>query len=198
MAAPKKPLLFPTSETDSVRVVMEQPFLYEERDSTYIPGYTEEQMAADVKNGKLSREEKEKLYEQIGKEPIDSPVSFKWVRTTAPGGGPSHRADIDASEFLRQGYRRVTVAEFDKMAAQYGYGRPPAARIAEDGSICREDTQLWVSNGDQARAILAYQHAKAAEAENPRPVAGRESAVKIGVVEEKRRQVALNTPTPDL
>lgn len=198
MATPKKPLLFPTTETDSVRVVMDTPFLYEERDSTYIPGYTEEQMANDVKNGRLSKEEKEKLYEQIGKRPIDSPVSFKWVRTTAPGGGPSHRADIEASEFLRQGYRRVTKAEFDKFSAEYGYALPPAGRIAEDGSICREDTQLWVSSGDQARAILAYQHAKAAEAENPKPIAGRESAVKIGVVEEKRRQVALNTPTQDL
>lgn len=183
----RKPLIFPTTETDSIRETMNSPFLYEIGDPSYIPGYGDTIRANDIQNGRLSREEKETLYQQVGAAPGVLPVDFKWVRVSAPGGGQSYSADVDAAEYRRRGYRPCKVADFARLTELYGYQLPPAARIAEDGSIRREDTELFFVDGDRARAYDAWIAQQNELLEKPADVAGRDSHVRINVEEEKRR-----------
>jgi hypothetical protein len=50
-------------------------------------------------------------------------------------------------QYRRDGYRPATVEDLNRL----GFGMPVAAQILPDGSIQREDTALFIVDGDRAR-----------------------------------------------
>lgn len=165
-AAPKKPLLFADERTDAERFdpKLHQGYL----DPSRIPGYSEIVQANDIakaddlifrdrNNGRT----KEDVYKSLGARPQPLPVEFAWLRVTGPGGTDSPRAFQELDHYKNaQGFR---LAHKNDLEA-HGYGFPPAARLAEDGTIRRgPDVALYVRSGEVARMWDAHKIAQQAE-----------------------------------
>ena len=52
-------------------------------------------------------------------------------------------------KYLRDGYRPATVDDLRSV----GFGLPVAGEVLPDGSIRREDTRLYIVDGDKAREL---------------------------------------------
>lgn len=169
---PKKPLLFADERTDAERF---DPRLHRGHlDPSRIPGYSEIVQANDIakaddlifrdRNGGRTKED---LYKQIGASPQELPVQFAWLRVTGPGGSDSPRAFQELDRYKNaEGFRLATVHDLDA----HGYGFPPAARLAEDGTIRRgPDVALYVRSGEVARMWEAAKFAEQAELAGAKP-----------------------------
>ena len=137
-----------------------------------IPGYSEIVMANDIakaddlifRNQNLGRT-KEDVYRQIGVQPAELDVEFKWLRISGPGGSESHSARRDLDSQINQEGFQLASEEHDLTAR--GYGFPPAGRRAEDGTIRRgSDVALYVRDGKVARKWEAFRNAETARMEN--------------------------------
>jgi len=154
-----KPVIFSDDRTDAER--------FDPRksrgslDPSRIPGYAEIVRANDLNKAddlefrsRNAGRTKEDYFKLIGAQPQDLPVQFAWLRVSGPGGADSLSAqrEVDRAK-NEEGFRLATVEVLEK----YGYGFPPTARRAEDGTIRRgADTALFYRDGEVARRWERY------------------------------------------
>jgi hypothetical protein len=141
---PRKPLLFGKIEDDTDDGLLPRR-IRDKLGADYIPGYSEIVMANDLSHSEvISSSVKDKYYRRdFGVGPSELPYEFKWVRTTGPTGEMSHTADEDAYHYKKLGYHPVVVESPDDFTTRFGFGFPPAARIAPDGMIRHRDVALF-------------------------------------------------------
>jgi hypothetical protein len=146
----KKPLLFGNEETtiDEAAGKLEDGEIRDFYDPSSVPGHAEQVMANEIESSEaMSASVKEGYYRRFGTGPTDLEADFRWVRTQGPDGKRSYNADVAAMQYRRDGYRPATVEDLNRL----GFGMPVAAQILPDGSIQREDTALFIVDGDRAR-----------------------------------------------
>jgi len=120
-------------------------------DASSVPGHAELVIARDLAKAgsRLSEDVKQGYYKRFGAEPADLPADLRWIRETGPDGKRSYNADVTKMGYLRDGYRPATVDDLRSV----GFGLPPAGEVLPDGSIRREDTRLYIVDGDRAREL---------------------------------------------
>jgi hypothetical protein len=64
--------------------------------------------------------------------------------------------------YLRQGYRPATTEDLEEL----GFGLPVTAEVTSDGQIRREDTLLFIVDGERAKELEAERDAAAKEADS--------------------------------
>lgn len=159
MSKNEKPVLFSDDRSDVERF---DPRLHQgSLDPSRIPGYSEIVQANDIEKADALRfreqnagRTKEDVYKQLGASPRKLEVEFKWLRVSGPGGADSPSAQRDLDHYTtRQGFRLATTEDL----TSNGCDMPPAARMAEDGSIRRgPDVALFVRSGEVARMWERY------------------------------------------
>lgn len=155
----EKPVLFPDTRTDAEKF---DPRLHRGHlDPSRIPGYSEIVQANDVAKAddllfrsKNDGRVKEDLYRQLGASPETLEVEFAWLPVSGVAGGESSHVYRQLDQYMnQQGFRLATREDLDA----YGYGFPPTAREAEDGTIRRgPDVALYVRSGEVARMWEAF------------------------------------------
>lgn len=162
-----KPLLYSDERSDAERFDPKR--FRGSLDPSRVPGYSEIVRANDIDKADdlLFREQnnytKEEAFEIVGAEPQPLPVEFQWLRVSGPGGADSSTAarEIDNKK-NQEGFRLATSEDLER----HGYGFPPTAREAEDGSIRRgPDVALFIRSGEVARMWKRHKAEEAARAE---------------------------------
>lgn len=166
----KKPALFSDERTDAERF---NPALHRGAlDPSRIPGYSEIVQANDIdqaddlwfreQNNGLTKED---VYKQIGAQPQELPVEFAWLPISGTAGAPSaNQARVLDRYVNAEGFRLAT----DEDLTRHGYGFPPSARVAEDGTIRRgSDTALYVRSGEVARMWERFKFEEQAKLSDP-------------------------------
>jgi hypothetical protein len=173
--AKQKPVILPDYKADSQddieALIARNRQLEDDFDPMYIPGYTEIQKAnaiAEV-DDLLWRDAhpgqpKEYYYNQLGKNPQPLPVHFQAVRVAGMDG--THNANVtrDKAEYDRWGYRP---AKYPEDFTPHGFGQPVFYVVQADGTLRREDLQLFVVDARAARARELSIARRTAEMENP-------------------------------
>lgn len=149
----KKPLLFgkenssqdeaqnpSMADSDEVR-----PFY----DASSVPGHAEITLANDIDQSRLPDHVKRGYYKRFGTDPKPLPAELRWVRESGPDGSRSYNAEVTKMQYRRDGYRPATTDDLRRA----GYGLPVAGEVLADGSIRREDTRLYIIDGDRAREL---------------------------------------------
>jgi hypothetical protein len=192
MSAKNKPIVFSDDRGDAEKY---DPNLHAgSLDPSRVPGYAEIVKANDIAQADplIFRDKtgmtQEELYAQIGAKPQELPVELAWLRICGPGGAESHSAarELD-SAVNQQGFRLATKDDLDN----YGYGFPPAARMAEDGTIRRgPDVALYIRSGEVARKWEQYYAAETARLEgtNALPETLREGDHSVETFSEAERK----------
>jgi hypothetical protein len=144
-------------------------------DPGWIPGYSEQVRANEIggidptlENFTTDRRMKsadgvqlrEHYIKKYG-EPKPLPVRLKWVRVVGMDGTENQNVRTDMITYLADGYRPVTLAEL----RGFGYGMPPAATEAADGTIRRGDVALMAVDAERAFANDARKARENAERE---------------------------------
>ena len=183
-----KPLVLPQDLPDTIRASMADAFLWEERTPDYVPGHAELVMANEISaNRRLSTEEKEKHFQRLGTRGGPLPAELGWVRILGVNGGYSASASIDAAEWKRKGYKPAREEDLKRL----GWKLPPAAHVEPDGTIRREDTALWIVDGDLARLHERRRLEAARDSDKPVDTTGHSQHQPITVREETRETVTL-------
>lgn len=144
-AARQKPLLFGSATFDAKALEDIEKFEGEEFDWSYVPGYSEQR--------RINELEVRKGHRAI---PLDK---LYWARAArVDGSNVDYREAVTVS---RLGYRACTLDDLQER----GWGMPPSAHVAADGSIRREDTVLAIVDSDRAQKNLKKQQEKTAEFE---------------------------------
>lgn len=160
--AKQKPLLF--GDTEAAVEAQAQYAFEREETPDYIPGYTEQIQANAVNDargssGMATTARKEHYFKQFGVAPKELPVKLTWVRALGLDGAVNSNVRVQQSEYRKRGYRPATEEDLKT----HGYGLPPTAEVAADGSIRRNDVALWVVDGEQAKAYDRFVARKNAE-----------------------------------
>ena len=119
MAKIEKPLLYGDATIDAKRLLEELPAA---EDNSYVPGYSEKRRANEVRV-------------KEGHEPLPLP-RLQWIPIGTVSGDAAPTRDT--MQFYRLGYRFMTKDVLEGM----GFELPPAAHVAADGTIRREDLGL--------------------------------------------------------
>lgn len=168
-----KPVLFADERTDAEKF---DPKLHRGAlDPSRIPGYSEQVQANDIakaddlifrsaNKGKT----KEDIYREIGASPGPLPVEFQWLRVSGAGGADAPSVLRELDHYVNsQGFRP---AHFPDDFEPHGYGRPPSARVAEDGTIRRgPDVALYVRSGEVARMWETFKFDEQSRFEGSKP-----------------------------
>lgn len=170
----KRPVLFGDEQTASDRhtaQMMERDVAQNQKLGSYIPGYTEQQMANDIAKGTefasggeihgLGESDKRKYYERFGTEPEPLPFVFKPVRTTtASGEGENITISQNLQQFKRRGWRPAKAEDFEEGGkfARLGWGKPPGFQRQPDGTLRRWDTTLYYIEGETYRRLQSDKH----------------------------------------
>ena len=172
--APVKPVLFADQRSDAERF---DPMLHRGHlDPSRVPGYAEMVQANDIDiadalsfRGANDGRTKEDVYGQIGASPSVMEVELAWLPISAPDGGTSSHVVRQLDQYVnQQGFRLATKEDL----ASRGFGFPPTARIAEDGTIRRgPDVALYIRSGEVARKWQAFRLQEQDELANARPTA---------------------------
>jgi hypothetical protein len=163
----KKPLIL----ADDTPSVMKRPYndehLWEDHDSSYIPGYAEVVKANDLDTSiTLSAKDKEPYFKRWGTGPRKLPFMFVFLRMTNAAGGVSHSAAIDRMAYQQAGFNICTKDDYLALMEQYPEiltGTPweaGSAVLEPDGTIRRLDSALFVVMTDNPRYI-AWQRRRA-------------------------------------
>lgn len=127
----QKPLLYGDGVLDAKALEDIATFEDQGFDYSYVPGYSEQRRM----NEHAIRD---------GMKPLQIDKLF-WARAARPdGSNVDYREAVTVS---RLGYRACTLDDL----RERGWGMPPAAHVAADGSIRREDTVLAIVDNDRAR-----------------------------------------------
>lgn len=167
----QKPMLFGNMQFDAAALEDVEKFEGENFDWSYVPGYSEQRRMNEitVRNGHKPT-------------PIDK---LYWARVSrVDGTNVDYREAVTVS---RLGYRACTVEDLKER----GWGMPPAAHVAPDGTIRREDTALAIVDSGTAkknqkrqqqmnadfeqRDVMPEGHAGITDAESPFEQSGRGS-----------------------
>lgn len=145
----QKPLLFGNARLDATALEDIEKFEGEGFDYSYVPGYSEQRRINEhaVRDGHKPQ-------------PLDK---LYWARATRTDG-----TNVDyreATTVVRLGYRACTIDDL----RERGWGMPPAAHIAADGSIRREDTVLAIVDSGTAQKNKNRQERANAEFEGQNP-----------------------------
>ena len=141
----QKPMLFGSAFFDAQALEDIEKFEGENFDWSYVPGYSEQRRINElqVRDGRKAIA-MDKLY---------------WARAQREDGlNVDYREAVTVS---RLGYRACTVEDLQER----GWGMPPSAHVAADGSIRREDTVLAIVDSERAAKNLKKQQAYNAEFE---------------------------------
>lgn len=143
--ATQKPLLFGNARLDATAIDEIEKFEQENFDWSYVPGYSEQRRINEhrVRDGQKAMP-MDKLY---------------WVRVERTDG-----SDVDyreATTVSRLGYRACTIDDLKER----GWGMPPTAHVAADGTIRREDVALAIVDNDRATKNQRRQEVANAEFE---------------------------------
>lgn len=159
-----KPTLFPA---DDPRF---DPFANEgDLDPGRIEGYSEIVKANDIDKADALRFReqngytKEDAFKMVGAGPRKLKYEFAWLPVSNPTGGISPHLARQLDHFTtREGF----VLASEELVKEEGFGLPPTAVVAADGTIRRGfDVALYVRSGEVARKWERYKAEKAAEAE---------------------------------
>ena len=153
-----KPIIFSDTRGDAEKF---DPRLHAGNlDPSRVPGYSEIIQANDIARADppefrdKTGQTQEEAYAKLGTKPQELDVELAWLRITGPGGAESHSAarELDKATY-QEGFRLCSKEDLDG----HGYGFPPAARPAEDGTIRRgADTALYIRSGEVARKWEQY------------------------------------------
>lgn len=167
-------------------------------DPYYIPGYTEVLKANEIKAAddftwmERHREThltKEKVLKTIGAEPRTLPVYFKPLRVQSADGAASSTVLSDMRPYAKWGYRpAIWPADFE----QHGFGQPPGFVVRPDGTLHRDDLQLFVVDGRAERARLELLAREARERENMASFKSAEGVQFAGTAEHYSETVNFN------
>lgn len=182
-----KPLLFGTTKSDTETFHESNAYAWEHMSPGWVPGYDEHIKAnAIAANPHLSRARKEQMLADLGAAPKQLSARVAWVRTRGVDGSRSYNASIDQSAWRRKGYRP---ASLDDLTAA-GFSIPDTAHLEADGSVRREDCDLWIVDESRARAFDKAQAEFNADFHAFRPAETRDSDVPyIDVLEEHRESI---------
>lgn len=112
-------------------------------DFSYVPGYSETRAKNEHRAARG--------------EPIIEQDRLQWMRATKADG---KETDLrDRGEYARLGYQFATEDDLKER----GWGLPPTAHIAPDGTIRREDSVLMIVGKQQARLNREEREREAAE-----------------------------------
>ena len=171
-SGPSKPMIFADDRSDAERF---DPTLHRGHlDPSRIPGWSEIVQANDIAKGDAltfraanQGVTQEDLYAKIGAKPTLLDVEFAWLPITNAEGTTSSHVYRQLDRYVNQeGFRLATVEDLESR----GYGFPPTARKAEDGSIRRgPDVALYVRSGEVARKWEAFKFAQQAELAGANP-----------------------------
>jgi hypothetical protein len=127
----QKPLLFGNAALDATAIEDIEKFEEQGFDWSYVPGYSEQRQL----NEHAVRD---------GHKPTPMDKLF-WARVARTDG-----SDVDYRDAVgtsRLGYRACTIDDL----RERGWGMPPSAHVAADGTIRREDTALAIVDFDRAQ-----------------------------------------------
>lgn len=162
----KKPLIL-ADDTPAVERTRQDDYIWEEHDSSYIPGYAEHVKANDIASSRrLTQEEKDKYYQRWNAGPKELPVNFVWLRISNAAGGVSHSAAVDRMVYTQAGYRICRKDDFTELMEKYPgiiWDTPwdrGSASLEADGTIRRLDSALFVVMTDDPRYV-AWQRRRA-------------------------------------
>ena len=144
-----KPLLFGNAKLDATAIEDIEKFQDQGFDWSYVPGYGEQRILNEhaVRDGQRPV-------------PIDN---LYWVRVSrTDGSNVDYREAVNVS---RLGYRACTIDDL----RERGWGMPPSAHVAADGTIRREDVALAIVDSDRAGKNKKRQQAINAEFEGKNP-----------------------------
>jgi hypothetical protein len=173
----KKPVILTNydrvAEDEVEELIARNRQLEDSYDPYYIPGYTEIVKANEIANAddhvwheRYSKTDitKAKVLAGIGANPQPLPVNFTPLRVSSADGTSNANVTRDLMPYSRWGYRpAIWPEDFTK----HGFGQPPGYTVRQDGTLHRDDLQLFVVDG---RAERARQESLAREArarENP-------------------------------
>lgn len=168
----QKPMLFGNVSFDAAALDDIEKFEDEGFDWSYVPGYSEQRRM----NEHAVRRHQKPI-------PIDK---LYWARASRTDG-----SNVDYREAVtvtRLGYRACTVDDLKER----GWGMPPAAHVAADGSIRREDTVLAIVGNARAEKNKQRQMQINAEFEG-RDIAPEEKAGYIDNVYSKLEESGKGT-----
>ena len=141
----QKPLLFGSATIEATAIEDIEKFESQNFDWSYVPGYSEQR----------------RLNEQAvkhGAKPVPLDRLY-WARVSrTDGSNVDYREAVTIS---RLGYRACTIDDL----RERGWGMPPAAHVAPDGSIRREDVALAIVDSDRAEKNSRRQRADTASFE---------------------------------
>lgn len=169
-------------------------------DPMFIDGYTQalkanEIAAADPLDWANKNKEtgitKKKVYNTIGSQPREVPVRFQAIRVIGMNGTHNANVSRDMAEYTRWGYRP---AKYPEDFQPHGFGQPLGYTVQSDGTLRRDDLQLFVVDARAEHARLELLARRAAEAENPDVKRERDSGVEFeGSTERRRETVTYDT-----
>ena len=143
--APQKPMLFGSAFFDAQALEDIEKFEGDNFDWSYVPGYSEQRRINE-------------LSIRDGRKPIAIDKLY-WARASrVDGTNVDYREAVTVS---RLGYRACTIEDLKER----GWGMPPSAHVAADGSIRREDTVLAIVDSSRAAKNLKKQQDYNAEFE---------------------------------
>lgn len=163
-----KPLLFGSAGLDAKAIEDIEKFEAMGFDNSYVPGYSEQRILNE-------------LAVRDGHKPTAIDRLY-WARVSRTDG-----SNVDYREAVtvgRLGYRACTVDDLKER----GWGMPPGAHVATDGTIRREDTALAIVDSDRARKNKDRQESINAEFEGKDPGTDEVSSK----LEKQGRGVSLN------
>lgn len=193
MSETKKPLIFADERTDAERF---DPNVHRGTlDPSRIPGYSEVVMANDIDKAddlefrRANGFTKEEMYRKIGASPARLPVEFQWLRVSGAGGAHSAGALRELDYYQnREGFRLATEDDL----TSHGYGFPPAARRAEDGTIRRgPDVALYVRSGEVARMWETFKFREQKELEGAGGAQTFNPGTEVSASEEDRESITI-------
>ena len=154
-----KPMMFADERSDAERF---DPRVHRGHlDPSRIPGYAEKVQANDIAKAdalifrsKNDGRTQEDLYAQVGAMPETLDCELQWLPITNGQGGLSSHVARQLDQYVnQQGFRLATKDDLESR----GYGFPPTAREAEDGTIRRgPDVALYIRSGEVARMWEAF------------------------------------------
>lgn len=178
--------------------------LEDDFDPMFIDGYTQVQKANAISGAdeidwaikyKDTNIKKSDVYNTIGAQPRELPLHFTAIRVTGMDGTHNANVSRDMAEYSRWGYEPAKV---DIHFTPHGWKPPLGYTVQSDGTLRRDDLQLFVVDARAEKARLELLARRTAEAENPQVKLDRQSGSEFeGSAERRRESVSYDTDFKD-
>jgi hypothetical protein len=174
--------------------------LEDDFDPMYIAGYTEVLKANSIKEAdsldwankyEKTNLTKSKVYDIIGAQPHEIPLRFTAIRVVGMDGTHNANVSRDLAEYTRWGYKPATVQDHFR---PHGFTPPLGYTVQTDGTLRRDDLQLFVVDARAEKARLELLARRAQEAEAPSVKLEKETRMEFeGTTERRRESVTYDT-----